>query len=513
MEGGGGEGGRWLEDEGGGDEKHSEDAVIIHEDDDQQIGSDAIQELLPEPPKSEDRGSNAKDFSDLLSDPDECIQDTCDGNGESETSDDLDVSNSDTINDVGLNDQEEYEDILPEYGDENASKNEDEDLDYPTTTAAIELEEDDKLMLASELENDYQDEEENVQNEEQQDPDYEYENESGSQDGSQEPEDSDPPLDETDEIINDEEQQFIAEEREILDYEETANDEEEDKEFEKQQLLLDESEQALGKELLEEKREDDIVQSLDYEEHDSFHEEEPIDDRSQTREQNNRLQLDKSQVEVIGNESAEENGKLRLNNQNIRRQATKNENRGHNPNSKLHNEVKNKSRNKLKHKSSSTESALQNQSPKLPSNINRPQANNSSNLSTKRLLQTHQGNPGRLTQNQVHHTKINKTKNHHKNQQQQQQQLNLQRLRRPVLRAQLVKSLRRVTGKNQGNSTDTKNKNSVSLEGTSLEHPIVMMSLLSGSYLKCPVCSKPDPKGLCRPVFWCGLWSITRAQA
>lgn len=513
MEGGGGEGGRWLEDEGGGDEKHSEDAVIIHEDDDQQIGSDEIQELLPEPPKSEDRGSNAKDFSDLLSDPDECIQDTCDGNGESETSDDLDVSNSDTINDVGLNDQEEYEDILPEYGDENASKNEDEDLDYPTTTAAIELEEDDKLMSASELENDYQDEEENLQNEEQQDPDYEeYENESGSQDGSQEPEDSDPPLDETDEIINDEEQQFIAEEREILDYEETANDEEEDKEFEKQQLLFDESEQALGKELLEEKREDDIVQSLDYEEHDSFHEEKPIDDRSQTREQNNRLQLDKGQVEVIGNESAEENGKLRLNNQNIRRQATKNENRGHNPNSKLHNEVKTKSRNKLKHKSSSTESALQNQSPKLPSNINRPQANNSSNLSTKRLLQTHQGNPGRLTQNQVHHTKINKTKNHH-NHQQQQQQLNLQRIRRPVLRAQLVKSLRRVTGKNQGNSTDTKNKNSVSLEGTSLEHPIVMMSLLSGSYLKCPVCSKPDPKGLCRPVFWCGLWSITRAQA
>lgn len=44
-------------------------------------------------------------------------------------------------------------------------------------------------------------------------------------------------------------------------------------------------------------------------------------------------------------------------------------------------------------------------------------------------------------------------------------------------------------------------------EGSSLEHPTVMMSLLSGSYLKCPVCSRQDPRGQCRPVFWCGVWS------
>ncbi|KAF2368508.1 hypothetical protein FHG87_000736 [Trinorchestia longiramus] len=45
-------------------------------------------------------------------------------------------------------------------------------------------------------------------------------------------------------------------------------------------------------------------------------------------------------------------------------------------------------------------------------------------------------------------------------------------------------------------------------DGHSLEHPTVMMSLLSGSYLKCPVCSKQDPRGYCRPVFWCGMWPL-----
>ena len=55
------------------------------------------------------------------------------------------------------------------------------------------------------------------------------------------------------------------------------------------------------------------------------------------------------------------------------------------------------------------------------------------------------------------------------------------------------------------------NNTNSSKEGTSLEHPTVMMSLLSGSYLRCPACSRPDPKGLCRPVFWCGVWTLTKA--
>ena len=58
--------------------------------------------------------------------------------------------------------------------------------------------------------------------------------------------------------------------------------------------------------------------------------------------------------------------------------------------------------------------------------------------------------------------------------------------------------------KNRGAET-SRHQPASSEEEDSPNEPTVMTSILSGAYMKCPMCRRPDQRGHCRPVLWCGI--------